>query len=91
MTVEILPLDAGIRTRLLEATGDGIWRVRFFPTGISGGVELWALPSSFMNSDGSKPSKVMVPDVCWVSPAIIFRSVDLPQPLGPTNETNSLG
>ena len=49
-------IHSGIRTRLLETSGDGIWRVRFFPAGISGGVELWALPSSFMNSDGSKPA-----------------------------------
>ena len=33
------------------------------------------------------PLMVMVPDVCWRRPAIIIRSVDLPQPLGPTSTT----
>ena len=34
---------------------------------------------------------VMVPDVCWRRPAIIIRSVDLPQPLGPTSTTKRPG
>ena len=34
---------------------------------------------------------VMVPEVCWRRPAIIIRSVDLPQPLGPTSTTKRPG
>jgi hypothetical protein len=45
-----LRTEAGIRTRLLEgiATEPGRpWRIQFYPTGISGGVVLWGLTSSF--------------------------------------------
>src|SRR3954453_11559212 len=45
-------IEDGIRTRLLE--GSDIrrpWRVRLYPVGISGGVELWGLPSSFTTPD----------------------------------------
>jgi hypothetical protein len=48
-------IENGIRTRLLE--GSDVrrpWRVRLYPIGISGGVELWGLPSSFTTPDGSK-------------------------------------
>jgi hypothetical protein len=48
-----LRTEAGIRTRLLDGVAlDRPWRVRFYPTGISGGVELWGLPSSFTTLDG---------------------------------------
>jgi hypothetical protein len=48
--------ETGIRTRLLEGSDvQRPWRVRFYPTGISGGVELWGLPSSFTTPDRSKP------------------------------------
>ena len=50
--------ETGIRARLLEGSDvPRPWRVRFYPAGISGGVELWGLPSSFTmpNKDGFIP------------------------------------
>jgi hypothetical protein len=48
--------ETGIRTRLLEGSDvQRPWRVRFYPIGISGGVELWGLPSSFTTPDRPKP------------------------------------
>ena len=45
-------VEAGIRSRLLEtASMSGPVRVRFYPTGISAGLTMWALPSSFLASD----------------------------------------
>ena len=50
-----LRTDAGVRTRLLEQVGLGdAWRVRFYPAGISSGVVLWGMPSSFTMPDGSE-------------------------------------
>ena len=46
-----LRTEAGIRTRLDGPVADNAWRERFFPTGISSGVVLWALPSAFTSSD----------------------------------------
>jgi hypothetical protein len=41
-------VGAGIPTRLLDAASSAEpVRVRFYPAGIGGGLELWALPSSF--------------------------------------------
>jgi hypothetical protein len=40
----------GIRTLLLDdSPADQPWRVRFYPEGISGGITLWALPSSLLD------------------------------------------
>ena len=36
-------------------------------------------------------STLMVPEVCWSRPARMRSSVDFPQPLGPTMQTNSPG
>lgn len=48
-------IENGIRTRLLEGSdGQRPWRVRVYPAGISGGVELWGMPFSFTAPDGSK-------------------------------------
>jgi hypothetical protein len=42
-------VEAGIRSRLLEADlTPGPIRVRFYPAGISDGLTMWALPSSFL-------------------------------------------
>ena len=50
-----LRAETGIRTRLLEGSDvQRPWRVRFYPTGISSGVELWGLPSSFTTPDRPK-------------------------------------
>jgi len=47
--------ETGIRARLLEGSDvPRPWRVRFYPAGISGGVELWGLPSSFTMPDRPK-------------------------------------
>jgi hypothetical protein len=47
--------EGGIQARLLERSDPGnIWRVRFYPIGISGGVVLWGLPSSFAKPDGKE-------------------------------------
>ena len=40
--------EAGIRTRMVQATPGGLWQVRFYPAGMSGGVVLWARPSAFV-------------------------------------------
>jgi hypothetical protein len=46
---------SGIPITVLEdAKTDGPWMIRFRPQGISGGVTLWGLPSSFAMPDGSK-------------------------------------
>jgi hypothetical protein len=48
-------IENGIRTRLLEGSdAQRPWRVRVYPAGISGGVELWGMPFSFTAPDGSK-------------------------------------
>jgi hypothetical protein len=52
-----LRTEVGIRARLLEGstTDPGRpWRVQFYPRGISGGVALWGLTSSFTAPDGAK-------------------------------------
>lgn len=47
-----LRVEAGIRSRLLETVAaSGPVRVRFYPAGISAGLVLWALPSSFLAAD----------------------------------------
>jgi hypothetical protein len=47
--------EGGVQARLLERSDPGnIWRVRFYPIGISGGVVLWGLPSSFTKPDGEE-------------------------------------
>jgi len=47
--------EGGVQARLLERSDPGnIWRVRFYPIGISGGVDLWGLPSSFTKPDGGE-------------------------------------
>ena len=48
-------IGGGIQARLLERSDPGnIWRVRFYPIGISGGVVLWGLPPSFTKPDGEE-------------------------------------
>ena len=44
--------DAGVRTRMMQAVPGGLWQVRFYPTGMSGGVVLWGLPSAFSPANG---------------------------------------
>jgi hypothetical protein len=45
---------AGVRATLLDgANGAQVWSVRYRPQGISGGITLWARPSSFTQPDGS--------------------------------------
>jgi hypothetical protein len=46
--------EAGIRTRMVQAAPGGLWQVRFYPAGISGGVVLWARPSAFVPADRSQ-------------------------------------
>jgi hypothetical protein len=47
--------EGGIKASLLERSDPGnIWRVRFYPIGINGGVVLWGLPSSFTKPDGEE-------------------------------------
>ena len=48
--------EAGIHTRMLQAVPGGLWQVRFYPAGMSGGVVLWARPSAFVPADGSQAS-----------------------------------
>jgi hypothetical protein len=45
---------AGVRATL-ESGADGgpVWSVRYRPQGMSGGITLWARPSSFTQPDGS--------------------------------------
>lgn len=52
-----LRIEAGVRTRLLGSLVDP-WRVRLYPTGMSEGVVLWGLSSSFTKPDGSKLAPV---------------------------------
>ncbi len=47
------------------------------------------MPTSGMGSDTVRPATVTVPIVAGLRPATMRSSVDLPQPLGPTSETNS--
>jgi hypothetical protein len=43
-----LRTGSGIRAQRFEDPEVGpVWRVRFYPQGISGGLTLWALPSAF--------------------------------------------
>jgi len=53
------------------------------------GVELRVAADRGFTPATTCPSSVMRPDVTGTSPAIRPRSVDLPQPEGPTIETNS--
>jgi hypothetical protein len=46
--------EAGIRTRMVQAAPGGLWQVRFYPVGISGGVVLWGRESAFVPADGSQ-------------------------------------
>jgi hypothetical protein len=49
-----LRIEQGIRLTLLDGPKiGGPWRIRFYPQGISAGLTLWALPSSFTEPDGS--------------------------------------
>ena len=43
--------EAGIRTRMVQAVPGGLWQVRFYPAGMSGGVVLWGRPSAFVPAD----------------------------------------
>ena len=55
--------EAGIRTRMVQAAPGGLWQVRFYPAGISGGVVLWARPSAFVPANGSQaraPTRALV-------------------------------
>src|SRR6266545_8265990 len=45
------------------------------------------MPTLFKGPLTRRPSTVMVPDVAASNPEISFNSVDLPQPLAPTNAT----
>ena len=47
------------------------------------------MPMSAMGSRTMRPATVTVPSVAGRSPATMRSRVDLPQPLGPTSETNS--
>ena len=38
---------------------EGVWQVRFYPAGISGGVALWGRPSAFTAPDGSRPHLIV--------------------------------
>ena len=47
-----LRVEGGIRSRLLEPdSASGPVRVRFYPTGMSAGLVMWAYPSSFLAPD----------------------------------------
>jgi hypothetical protein len=51
-----LRVGAGIDSRMLDdPTSSGPIRVRFYPAGISDGLVLWALPSSFLGRDRDAP------------------------------------
>ena|SRR5688572_26392780 len=43
---------AGIPLTVLERTPANIWKVRFRPEGISGGITLWGQAASFTTPDG---------------------------------------
>jgi hypothetical protein len=45
--------EAGIRTRMVQTTPGGLWQVRFYPAGMSGGVVLWGRPSAFAPANGA--------------------------------------
>ena len=45
--------EAGIRTRMVQSVTDGLWQVRFYPAGMSGGVVLWGRPSAFVPANGT--------------------------------------
>jgi hypothetical protein len=44
---------AGIPLTVLERTHATVWKVRFRPQGISGGVTLWGQATSFTTPDGA--------------------------------------
>jgi hypothetical protein len=44
---------AGIPATFLGSEGSLTWSVRYRPQGISGGVQLWGRPSSFVRLEGS--------------------------------------
>jgi hypothetical protein len=44
---------AGIPLTVLERTHANVWKVRFRPQGISGGVTLWGQATSFTTPDGA--------------------------------------
>src|SRR5665213_510313 len=48
------------------------------------------IPAPAIGPDTARPATVMRPAVGAIRPAIIRSTVDFPQPLGPTIETNSL-
>jgi len=46
--------EGGIKTTVLDGGPlDRPWRVRFYPRGISGGVELWTMASSLATKGGT--------------------------------------
>jgi len=51
--------EAGVRIRMMQESANGVWQVRFYPAGISGGVVLWGRPSAFTAPDGSRPRLIV--------------------------------
>jgi len=46
---------SGVPIRVLDPkAGEGPVKVRFYPAGISTGIDLWALPSSFTEAERAK-------------------------------------
>ena len=62
--------EAGIRTRMVQAAPGGLWQVRFYPAGMSGGVVLWARSSAFVPADGSQAKAP--------TRALVAKRIDLP-------------
>jgi hypothetical protein len=47
--------ESGVPIRLLDPNDlEGPVKVRFYPVGMSGGIDLWALPSSFTRAERAK-------------------------------------
>ena len=47
--------DPGIPLTVLERSHDSIWKIRFRPAGIPGGVTLWGRVTSFTTPNGAPP------------------------------------
>jgi hypothetical protein len=47
--------ESGIPIRLLDPkAGEGPVKIRFYPAGMSAGIDLWALPSSFTDGERAR-------------------------------------
>ena len=52
--MQCIRIHAGIPLTVLDDDSTGPWKIRFRPEGISGGITMWGLPSSFALPDGTQ-------------------------------------